>query len=259
MIKTIIFPWNHKEGPGIGDLIRGSYGLYLICKGKYNFLIDISGHLISEFLVIKPNIYSTIIKNDRSKFYNCPSKEELEIIMSKSLVDKDICCISTNCNMWVYQDKMEEEFINIIKEILSPKEELKTLIEEAKLNLGSYSCIHMRLGDNYKLNKLKAFKYFKIFQRCYSGNDLFVSDNENFKKYIENKIPGIKMLKTPPTHLGQSQDKIGIRNTLIEYFLISNSTSIKTYSNYCWVSGFVMSISKVFGIPILDLKTNLLY
>jgi len=64
------------------------------------------------------------------------------------------------------------------------------------------------------------------------------------------------MLEAPPTHLGQSQDKIGIRNTSIEYFVISNAESIKTWSNYYWTSGFVMSISRINHIPILNIKRN---
>jgi len=189
MKKTVIFPWGGKWDGGIGDLVRGSYGLYLVCKNKYNFLIDISNHMISEYLEVKPNIYSDIIKNDQGEFYFSSSKEELESLLEKFLENKDITCISANCCFWVYDTKMEEGFTNMIKEILTPKAELKTLIDEAKFNLGSYSCLHMRLGDDYKLHKLNILKYSTniILEMIYSFPITRISKDISRRRFPELK------------------------------------------------------------------------
>jgi len=247
-MKTVIHLWNHNANSGIGDLIRGSYGVYLVCKDYgYNFKIDINSHIISNLLISRKSEEMSNIKN----VYSVPSRKKLSFFIKKKLQNTDIYLIETNCDIWVYDIPMNEEFRNMIKDILSPKPELYNLIEESFI---PNECLHMRLGDEYINGKGDIEKYYDIFRKFYSEGDFFISDSPKFKSYIKLKHPNVKMLNSNPVHLGVSGDLEGIKHTLLELFLVSKCKKIKTYSNYHWVSGFVNSISHVYDIKLINIK-----
>ena len=52
-------------------------------------------------------------------------------------------------------------------------------------------------------------------------------------------------------HLGHhSINKDGVRDTLIEFFIMSTANRILQFSEYGWGSGFSDTISKIYDIPI---------
>ena len=60
----------------------------------------------------------------------------------------------------------------------------------------------------------------------------------------------IFFFETKLCHLGLSNDFDGIRDTLFEFFLITNSSKIKTYCIIHIISGFVKWISQIYDIPV---------
>lgn len=52
-------------------------------------------------------------------------------------------------------------------------------------------------------------------------------------------------------HIGvHNNNLIGVKDTLLDFFIQSNSKKIKTFSPYSWISGFVHWNCKVFDIPL---------
>jgi hypothetical protein len=51
-------------------------------------------------------------------------------------------------------------------------------------------------------------------------------------------------------HIGRDNDDKLIKNTLLEFFIMTNAKKIKTFSNYSWISGFVMWLSYIYNIPL---------
>lgn len=47
-----------------------------------------------------------------------------------------------------------------------------------------------------------------------------------------------------------------MKNTLLEFYLITSARSIKTYTIYGWTSGFVLWSSKIFSIPLITMKNK---
>ena len=73
--------------------------------------------------------------------------------------------------------------------------------------------------------------------------DIKASNNNNSESIIINDIEKI-------AHIGYSKHKDILKDTLVEWFLVSESKSIDTYSVYHWPSGFVLYPSMINDIPI---------
>jgi hypothetical protein len=54
-------------------------------------------------------------------------------------------------------------------------------------------------------------------------------------------------------HIGKDNDDKLIKNTLLEFFIMTNANKIKTYSNYTWISGFVLWASYIYNIPLTQI------
>ena len=50
-----------------------------------------------------------------------------------------------------------------------------------------------------------------------------------------------------PTNKNHSDN---IKDTLLEFFIATQSQKIKTYTTYDWISGFVNIIHQLYNIPI---------
>ena len=62
--KTVIMTWTHKcigieDGDwGMGDIIKATYALYELSKRmQFDFIVDISQHNVSKYLVQQPHKY----------------------------------------------------------------------------------------------------------------------------------------------------------------------------------------------------------
>ena len=84
-------------------------------------------------------------------------------------------------------------------------------------------------------------------------NDILITDTKKLKHYFFQN-DNIFMFDTKICHLGLSTNSDEIRDTLFELFLIIHSSKIKTYCKIHQVSGFVKWISKIYGIPLIQIN-----
>jgi hypothetical protein len=80
-------------------------------------------------------------------------------------------------------------------------------------------------------------------------NDILVTDTKSLKQYLYLNSD-IFIFDTKICHLGLCVDSDAVRDTLFEFFLITQCSKIKTYCKIHHISGFVKWISKVYDIPI---------
>ena len=138
-----------------------------------------------------------------------------------------------------------------------------------KLPKNKFNIIHFRLSDNFNINKkiqdnnIKIPKEYlqsleNIFVSNYEKNDILLTNNENFKNYIKNKY-NCSTFYTKIFHLGllkNNTDKKIIMDSLLELFIQAKSHKIKTYSDYKWISRYVYWNSKIYNIPLIDMKSS---
>lgn len=291
--KTVVHVWkqNCRNYPssfwGIGDLVRGSVGLYQFCKNyNFNLIVDISLYPVSKYLEKIEHPHSDKVKEDKDLF-DFVQNYEYHILQNFYQNNVDLLFFNTNAYLHVYDTELEPDLKHFIKNILTPNNELEKYIEQTLENLEltnkKYNVIHYRLGDSEIVYGNQNNNYYKLYQHFLhqleiidqsnqkqekeeKNNIILISDSQMFKKYIKNKLSEttdfsydsyesklnkiIKTLDFPICHLGTTENDITTRNTLTELFIISKSEKINTFSVYSHISGFAYLCHKIFDVPI---------
>lgn len=276
MKKTVIFTWSSKvhnrperdDGNyfGIGDIFRGFITCYYICKQyNYEYIIDVEKHPISNYLNVKPHKYTEHVRSCNQVPFVLGKDLESFITNNK----KDVIILMTN-GIYPLEFKMVDEKIKeMLRNIFVKNSEFNEYYIKKKESLklkDEYNICHFRLGDGsfvrnkadgkgHDPNKRASTKvlYEKIIKN--KKDVLLLSDNNEFKKFVkkesENNKESIIINDIEKiAHIGYSKHKDILKDTLVEWFLVSECKSIDTYSVYHWPSGFVLYPSMINDIPI---------
>lgn len=237
---------------GLGDIIRGIYGMLNFCAAqKYKLIVDISLHPISRFLkpVSHPFAHLVQANKDKIDFILAPG-------INKYLVDifhkSDIALVCTNMNEGIAYKKLQESSRQFVRNLLIPNDELSAVINTYKSKLPKkFEAIHYRLGDQGFLQNLDAIeKWYDHFMKNYKSGQVVFTDCVELKKIIKSRHPDICTFDHEIGHIGYEIDDEKIRNTLVEFFLMSSATQIHSFTVFHWVSGFVNSIHHTFNVPL---------
>jgi hypothetical protein len=124
--------------------------------------------------------------------------------------------------------------------------------------------LYIKFLDNYKMDAF-GDGYYKIVDNhniiAYFGQrEHNIKFNENYTKFISVRIDDSCIvngkLKTIDS-FDKNNNLDGIRGTLLDFFIQSNSKKIKAISVYNWISGFIYWNSLIYDIPI-EVKLNIL-
>jgi hypothetical protein len=278
------YNYNQSSCTGLGDFIRGSYFILEFCE-KYKFVPKIVfNHMIGRFLNIKTT-HLHLIQNILAgigffKNNNCKNS----IIQKGMIVDtvKNIPTIMADfveyvenspmyygnvflfCNSFpMNHQTIPEKHKQYMKKILEPTYEMKHCVDEtlSRLHLSKfeYSVIHIRSGDDYLKNTDKSIetKYFFKLLTCIKQNSivgtryLIIADNNQIKILLKQSFPEFQMLLSDITHFGEGivLEKEKVKNSLIDFYLLSFSQSIQCYSSYEHGSGFSLWCAETYNIP----------
>ena len=281
-IKIVnIYQTNYMNGnaQGLGDFLRGSYYLIQFCK-KYNYLyqIDLSRHLLSYFLKNydkyenKPregnlnNIYKfenincefLIGEKNEIQFQIRNNYKLFEHFLKKQKIVNDTIHLYTN-SFPILPINLENK--QYMRSILEPTDEIietsKRILERINLTNKPFTIIHIRYGDNYLIHNEKKFNLqnleklkSEINHLPKSENYLLLADNNHIKRYIINQFPFIKTFFKEISHSGEKVNEINkIKNTMVEFYLMSYSKKILNYSSYVHGSGFSKWCAVTYDIP----------
>lgn len=238
---------------GLGDMIRGTIYLHqLSIEMGFKFIIDIQLHPISNFLQYKVHPYSDLIRDQKDNilFSHNPQNDILES-------NSDVIYFFTNGPNINYN--INDDTKQFIKQIFIPNEKFQSYLNDrlSLIQSKKYSIIHYRLGDSYIVNNndIMIFdNYLDHFKKHYESTDILISDSLNFKKFIK-KYQNIFTFEDDIGHIGYHIDDNLIKNTLVEFFMVSESFKIKTYSSYGWISGFVYWIHQIYDIELINISS----
>jgi len=275
------------NGTGLGDFIRGSYFLIEFCK-KYNFEPKIIfNNCISKFLLhtkynfdiehIQPLLANiNMFHSNNFKEYNFIDNKTIlypKLDLSNIMSDFVKYMMTTsvyNGNAFIYCipypiEDVSEKSKEYMRKILEPVDEIKynihQCLQQVSLNFKKYSVFHIRSGDDYlnKDNKIFLTKYFEKIKReiqyyiksCQPANYLIIADNNEIKILLKKNFPKFKIILKEITHFGEGVDleEEKVKNTLIDFYLLSFANKIICYSIYKHGSGFSYWCAKTFNIP----------
>jgi hypothetical protein len=250
-MKTVIQVWVN-DYYGIGDILRGTIKLYQLSKKlNFNYIVDIQHHPISNFLINNHHEFSDFIKEKKGQIFYVINSEE-HILNSK----EDIIYFITNDG---YHDMefITEDCKTFIKNILTPNNEFSKYIEEKKkmIPFDFYNILHFRLGDEQGLVSgnfnSEEHMFFKL-QSYIEGNDILLTDNNTFKKYVKEKSQ-IFSFDIPIAHSSYHKELEELKDTFFEFILLTKAKRIKSYCVYLRFSGFVLWISQIYDIELVKI------
>lgn len=267
-MKTLIHVWTHQFNIdknhiskynhlgetnfyfGIGDLIRSTIKLYYLSKKmNFNLYVDLQLHPISQFLTLPFNPFSQmVLENKDNVEYVCYGA--VEAYISNAQQNK-ILYILTND---FYDGEVDDDCKEYIKSILQPNQEMEEYVNYVidSLHFKDYNIMHVRLGDDFfKKSKsdINMKEIMNIISKYKSEKDILITDTPYLKKemFINENIYS---LNTFVCHLGIETDSDKIRDTMLDFYLMTKASSIKTYCKIHEISGFVKWVSIIYNIDL---------
>lgn len=265
IVNTLKQKYKNSIGMGIGDYIRGSFFLIQLCE-KYNFEfgIDFSQHPICKFLENKKDDSKEIVDYDNVLYFFEYNRENMIMNFINSNHNNNIHYLYTNNHPNI--NKITDAQKNIIKNSFNPTKELNDSIEctlnEFNLIKNDYIVIHIRVGDRYivdnkNIDNQTVSDIINILNGINAKNNyLLLSDCNQLKEYLKIKYPILNCKINKICHLTHNADDEAIKNTLIDFFLISYSKRIISMSIYNHNSGFSEYCAIMNNIPINLVRLN---
>ena len=272
--KTIYLVWRNKikdsvTHHGFGDKLRGAIFLYQYCKEKnINFKIDATDDICSDFLknVVSPD-YTKIKDQEIMDFAQKPNEEIKAKINSLFSINRLFSInngfIKPRNSIYIYTNALPNDLNNDDKEfakfICEPNDNIKSEVNEKIKSLPeNFGIKHFRFKDDVFNNDItidnKLFeKYFFLLAENSTSTDVLFTNSNNFKKYakeqLEIKTVDCNNLLCKIEHIGASSDNESVKNSFIEFLILSKAKYIKSYTTYGWPSNFVHWPAKIYDIP----------
>lgn len=156
---------------------------------------------------------------------------------------------------------ISSQHVERMRHMLEPTTDLQSEVSQWQEMLGlpsqGFDVYHIRMGDTYLdypedsrlqpplLQKLFAHLAFQPRQKC-----LVLSDSMVLKRLIQSKFPEVATLQFERACRHSTvNDEQSIRQTLIEFYLMSHARSIVSFSVYPHGTGFSKWCAVTYGIP----------
>jgi hypothetical protein len=274
---------NDKNSSGFGDFIRGCYFLIEFCE-KYDFEPKIIfNNCISNFLLTnsdyeKKDTNLSNINHFVNNNYNSPIIQNDIILYPKLNSDNIISdfiyyLYKTNindnnsfvyCTSYPLIENVSDKSKEMIRTILQPNDTIRFCVHETlnrlQLEYNNYSVFHVRSGDKYLNNSTKfPRKYIEklktnitIFIKK-NEKYLLIADNNQIKILLKKYFPNINILLKEITHFGEGVllEEEKVKNTLIDFYMLSFSKKIFCFTCYEHGSGFSYWCAKTYNIPYI--------
>ncbi len=239
----------------------------------FNLVVDLSMHPISKHLIVNEHAHAHAqyvnANMDKLHIVHAYETTKFEVIYKASLRANEPLLICTNmfCN-----ESLSEECKQFMKTLLTPNEALANYMSQqnASYELSApYSIVHVRLGDdeffeNKPVNNSNANDAVAVLKQHAGPGDILLSNSHRFKERVKSLHEiTIAMFNTRPLHLGELstvfRDNVAdsFKETLYEFFVLGHASTIKTYSVYDWVSGFVKFAGLIYDVPVINLKPKI--
>ena len=271
---------------GFGDFIRGCYFALDFCE-RFNIHFEIVlNHPISSFLNAPAT--KQILQFENVKMFpvnNCydhyvDANNVIHTITGHKINSAFVSYLSKDAsvhddyaliyNLVYPQHEISNAHKEYMRRFLCPNPAMEQSIYDTMTSLAiarlAYSVIHIRSGDNFAKGDDTVFQPGYINQLCKYINHivyvdikirkrvcnyLLISDNSEIKTIMSGRFPFLKVMNHQITHIATAfanKDEM-VKNTLIDFYLMSRSNAIHSFSCYEHGSGFSQWCAKTYNIP----------
>lgn len=242
--QIIISIFSSDFGLGLGDYMRGLIFLYQNANNKIIYA-DYSEHPISNFLINKYHNYNISKKNKK---------------ITRIWTEKDIEELDEKYNLVYCNSESLLPFTpnlqTFIKKSFAMKKDFKKYFNKIYNSLdlsNNFVILHIRLDDMYfDTDEFPTFdilddKIINMIIPLHGLNVIVMSNSSKLKQIIVDRY-NFKEFIIKPIHTNYNYSTDELRDTLVEFFIISNSIKIYQFSQYHHASGFSKRISEIYNI-----------
>ena len=269
---------NYKLPIGFGDFLRGCLSLLQISKRyhincefyinmqirqylkntEYNEIIDTVQSSINYYTNQNTNFNDSNLHSLYNYYEYNNFLEGFVSFCNETAIHKNTIYILTNAYPIQHITTDDRERVQYL---LEPNEEMSQYIDihlnNIRLSPKSYNIIHIRLGDEYLINNqhIHESRLHHITQMISLHMDattsyILLSDNNDLNMYISGMKSNIKTIINKKMHTGTEAELIDIKNTLLDFYIMSKSNYILSFSMYGHGSSFSKWCAEIYNIPI---------
>jgi len=269
---------NSEPVTGLGDFIRSCYFMNQISE-KYNIEINfhINKHPIKKYLqyfenkdcisdkIIKnipffktENYVYTYYNNIINYKYKNIDKILVNYLNSLQLYDGNVYLYLINHPDEKYiTDNHKEKIESIFKPINYLNNKITYAMNQLNLNKDKFKVIHIRTEDEFLNNNIilnNRINYIIYTLRSVisqTHDELFlITNNKYLKNILLHKIPKLKTIINDISHTAdKNTNDEKLINTLKDFYIMSNSNCIYSFSVYQHGSGFSKWCATTYNIP----------
>lgn len=269
IVNVYQLQYPNRQAPGFGDYLRGCYCVYQLCKYidiEFGMIINhpMSKYLINHQILPEDISYENIYWVEGDNF-----SEETTIFFTRFInyingINQDTLYMFSHAfPIW----RVQSESMNFIRKSIIPTDDMKNYVTQILTDIGmpfgGYSIVHIRTGDNHLLNgkrmEYTTFSKISSILKKYTNSQekyIVLSDNNNFKLFLSQRYNRFVCYNKEITHLGENTVKTdeGVKNTLLDFFIMSRSSNIISMTPYEHGTGFSKWCATTYGIPYICLK-----
>lgn len=253
---------------GFGDFIRGCYYLLDFCDRHGKELVISINHPIARFLELS----QPAVEEDTIPFFtynNCVSHhiDDKQCIYTRTGDDVDerfvkyLTHSTKRTKICVYNivypsHEIVERDKEKIRQLLAPNQQMKQYISDSFEGIVKYNVVHIRSGDTYikghrAINNDSYIVRLEQEIRKMELPILLIADNKMVKKILVERNPQLKATFQEITHFGEGfkQEHEMVKNTLLDFYVMSKAESIVSLTTYEHGSGFSQWCATTYNIP----------
>lgn len=238
---------------GLGDLLKGISCAYSICEDVgVDFQTVSCEHPISDFY----NMVAAVPKDFPAgrTFKTFQDREAMRAyVETLKTKDEDAAILSNGYGEW--PERMSKASKAYMRHLLKLNGTWQNNLDKLGVSGTNYSVLHIRMGDDHLINQHSNIPLYVRFLLFYMSwkNVFLLTDSNVIKSYAKQRY-SYKISPYDPKHLGLHKGENNIAGTIIEFNIMCSAKKIYSYSSYDWISSFAMAASKIYDVPIVNLK-----
>lgn len=271
----------NRQPPGFADFLRGTVTLYeLADEHGFEVLINRSSHPIFKYLLYDSGFAPVQYNESTIEIYTTTSDRPEELIPPLYYRDiysrlqelfkqgKKFNVVTNSFNRFpipkvdVYASySLLNASKEKLKRLLQPNDEIVDLLNVVKQKLTrDYTVVHLRfldacLKEGYELKLGHVEKILNMINEMNEERILIISNFPRIKDELAFALPNAVFTSANPVHLGDLSGNVdveqGIRDTLVDLFLIAGAKKIYFASQYNG-SGFSQLLAKIYDIECVN-------
>ena len=267
------------EATGLGDFIRGCYHLMQFCERRslacdFHIYDSCLKHYLPFFRekpALSPSVANQLQKHTHINASFAPNEAGVIEHHVSTQGDHEFVAYLNRCHLHprghVFahsilfpQKHVSKEAKERMKTMLTPAPELVATVDRLLAQWGmaahqSFHVFHVRIGDSYLANQSNAVQeqlarnlVAKMATWSPRMPCVLLSDSVSVRRLLCATFPQLLTLEGGTSHI-LANDEESVRQTVLEFHLMSRASSIVSFSVYPHGSGFSKWCAFTYGIP----------